>query len=705
MTNAVHATGAIDSLKWFNEFMRDVIEVQKHRKDSAFTTATYIKNRLILDKAREKIFGLRISSHSGVEDNQLVWLNESYSYLNFQKNIGFKELIKANKSFGKYPSWEFKSAAQLSINFSEDLIKFESISDKSFVSPLAHNAFRFYNYRLAERTDEEVTVEVVPKSKFSPTFTGQMTFNINTCQLKHLDLTVTGDKGINFMDSLRVIQSYKKNDVIPKFTLLKYNGGVFKFYFSGSSYAAFENNEQVNGFERSFSKNEVVKDDSSSYRPALLVAHRAIPLTLQERLSYEHKDSVDRTIKRKPIIDSLNRLESRIRILPLLFSDKIWKSRNERRAIILDPIVPAFFFNTVEGFGIDYGLTFLEYFQNNRNISVNPRIRYGLSNGELNTDLSVSWYYKPKRRGTLNFSIGSTYRDLNPNGSLTTLQNTLNTLFFDQNFMKLYRKEYISVGIGRELVGNLYFSLGTEVARNYSVTNTRDYIFNQIKEKNFSSNNPISPELEDKLFPDHTSFYVNSSLIYTLRQPYITKDGVKIYKLPLGPRFIVSYRKGIPKAFHSASDYNYIDAEIQHEKLDMGLWGYGSYSVIAGTFFNEKNVFYPEWRHFSGNLALIFNPGLRSFHLLNFYTFSTNQYFLEGHIEHNFNQFFSNRVPVLRKLKAQELLGGAYLFQPEKGHYFESYVGIRRLMFRADFAVSFNKFGILDKGFKISYNF
>ncbi|HET8827802.1 MAG TPA: DUF5686 family protein, partial [Pelobium sp.] len=608
-----------DSVDWVNQFIADVIKSQKQRNDLSFTKEAYIKNRLILDEGREKIFGKRIKYHGNISTNQLVWLNESYSQLHFSKKGGFKEKVNATKSYGKYPSWEFKSAAQLSINFSDNLVKFESLSDKSFVSPLAQNAFDFYDYQLIKKDSVQLTVKVNPRRKYSPTFEGWLVFNINTCKLKHLDLKISGDKGINFIDTLQIVQDYHNgDDVVPAYTILKYNGDVLKFFFSGSSQAVFTDGKASSHFYESFKKQEVVKDDSSAFRSGVLKANRKIPLNLRERLSYAYQDSINRERKDKSVIDSLDQLAPRLKILPLLFSDKIINSQNKKRAIIFDPIVPAFFFNTVEGFGISYGLSFLKFDENNINWSVTPRLRYGFENKELNSDLSVSWYYKPKKRGTLNFSIGNTYLDLNPNGSLSTLQNTLNTLLFEQNFMKLYRKEYVSAGIGRELVGNLYFSVGTELANNYSVTNTQDFVFRDIKERNFSSNNPIAPALEDKLFPDYTSFFINSSLIYTINQPYITKDKIKIYKLPLGPRFIATYKKGIPNVFDSDSEYNYLEAEIQHEKLDMGLWGYGSYSVVAGKFFNNKSNFYPEWRHFSGNLALIFKPGLRSFHLLDF---------------------------------------------------------------------------------------
>jgi hypothetical protein len=694
-----------DSTTWVNQFMKKVIEVQKLNRLQNFESDAYLKSNLILQNIPRTILGKRIQIRSNLRNRQLIWLYETSSKLYSDKHLGFKELVKATKTYGKYPSWDFKSPAQLQINFANNLVKFEALSDKSFISPLATNAFKDYNFYLVEKDSLTAKIHVVPKHKFSPTFNGDIIVDVKNYALKDVDLKIVGAKGIDFIDTLQVIQHYQ--DFNPTHTILNYKGDFLRFIFKGKSEANFKNFKTgVNPDSlKTFGKNEVVKDDSSAYHSNRLLKDRSIFLTLQERLSYAYEDSLKNFKKEDIETDSLSGLSKKIRLFPLFFSELVWKTKNKRNFILFDPIVPAFFYNTVEGAGVNYGINFLSYFKGGKYWSVKPRIRYGFNNKELNSDVSLSYLYRPEKRGLLNLSAGSTYLDLNPNGTIGTLQNTLNTLIFEQNFMKLYRKEYFSMGIGRELVGNFYYSLGTEISRNYAANNTRDYAFRNIREGGFSSNNPIPPNFGDKIFPNYTAFFINTSLIYTLRQPYILKDGVKIYNLPLGPRFIINYRKGINGIFNSESHYDYLELEVQHEKLNMGLWGYGSYSISTGKFLNAKNVYFPEWRHFSGNSALVFNPGLKSFHLLDFYTYSTNKFFLEAHFEHNFNQRFSARIPLIRKLKLEELFGGGYLTQPDRGDYFETYVGLRRWAFRADYAWSFDKYGLVNQGFKISFAF
>jgi hypothetical protein len=694
-----------DSSTLVRAIMQNVIETQKENRQQNFVSETYFKSDLILNKVPKTIFGKKMQLYSSLSNNQLIWLYESSSNLYSDKKLGFKEMIKATKTFGRYPSWDFNNAAQLQLNFADNLIKIESFSNKNFVSPVAKKGLKYYNYLLIKKDSTTAIIQVIPKRKYSPTFFGNISVSTSDYAVKKIDLKLTGPKGLELIDTLEIKQDYQ--NFKPTHTLLLYKVDILRFIFTGKTEAIFKNTEtNTSSFPlHLFGKNEAVKDDSSAYHSLNLINDRSLKLTLQERLSYQFEDSVKKTNKIQIETDSVMGLSKKPKFFPLLFSDLAWKSTNKRNLILFDPILPAFFYNTVEGGGINYGINFISYTKEGKYWSVKPRIRYGINNNELNSDISLSWLYNPKKRGIVDFSAGSTYMDLNPNGTISSLQNTLNTLLFEQNFMKLYRKEYISISIGKELVGNLYLSIGTELSSNYATNNTRDFAFINIRDRRFSSNNPIAPNFGDKLFPNYNAFFVNTTLIYTLKQPYILKDGFKMYKLPLGPRFILNYREGINGVLSSQSDYSFIEAEIQHEKLDMGLWGYASYSISAGKFFNANNVYFPEWRHFSGNAALVFNPSLKSFHLLDFYSYSTNQYFTEGHFEHNFNQRFSARIPLLRKLKCEELIGGGYLIQPDKGDYLEAYIGLRKWSFRADYAWSFDKFGLLNQGFKLSFPF
>lgn len=694
-----------DSTRRIRHIMREIVAAQKSKPFVGFETNVYLKSTLTLDQKPKRMLGIKLSDDINLRNHQLLWLYEAYSNLYYTPKNGFQEWIKATKSYGSYPSWEFKNSAQMQVDFRKSIIKLKAFSSASFISPLANDAFGFYDYEISNTEDGDIYIRVKPKRNDTPTFNGYLEIDGKTKHLKFLELKLSGDKRLNFIDTLKIQQQFEADCTLPTYTKFSYTGKVMKFKFSGKCEAFFSAYQDIQKAPYVFGRLQSILENGASANGAMLDSVRAIPITLQERMSYQYQDELRKQREIKSTSDSLDRLASKPKILPLFFSDWVVENRHHNQAMIFNPLVPAFFYNTVEGFGINYGVTFINYASSHKYLSVMPKMRYGLNSKAFNSDVSLTWLYRPQKRGVLNVSLGSTYQDLNPNGTLNSLQNTLNSLIFEQNFMKLYRKQYFSISSGREVLNNLYLSLGTEVSKNFAQDNQYDYAFRDIKTRNFSSNNPLYPQSQTKLFPDYTSFFLNASLVYSFKQHYIMEDGEKLYKIPEGPRMIFTYRKGIPKVFNSKSDYDYVEFELQQEKLDIGLWGYGSYSISAGGFFNVANVYYPEWRHFTGNLALVFNPGLKSFHLLNFYTYSTNQRFIEGHFEHDFNQHFTSQIPMLRNLKLEELIGGAFLYQPQKKQYYEAYIGLRRLMFRADYALSFDSKGKLGQGFKISYNF
>ena len=675
----------------------DSIRIVQKRNQSSFSVDGYVKNDLILNQKPEKFLGKNTNQCIRLRNGELLWLSEVGSKFYYDDRRGFKEHIIRDQTFGKYPSYDFNAAKKLYINFDDRLIKIESISDKYFISPFGRNAQKYYDYKLQGITNSNALIQIIPKHPYGPLFRGSFVLDTMSYQLKQLDLKLSGVQGIDFIDSLNIKQKFDTTSRLT-FSEVGFKGNFLKFKFSGMAEAYFSGYESNIPENLAFGKHEVLIEDRK-HITNFSNKDRTIPLTLQERLSYEyqHHQASEK--------DSIQRLIQKPKLFPLLFDEKIWSSQSRHQTIIFDPIVPAFFYNTIEGLGINYGVNFIRYSKSNKYWSVNPRIRYGFNSKELNSDISLTRLFDPNRRGLWNVSFGSTYQDLNPNGSLNSLQNSINTLLFEQNFMKLYRKKYISTSVGTEILNGLYWSVGVELSRNISVDNQFDYSFRGIKSRNFSSNNPLNPDQQSKLFPDHQALFVNTSLIYSFNQDYENRNGEKIFYLPKGPRLIFNYRKGIPKLFNSSSNYQFAEIELQQEKLDCGLWGYGSYSISTGRFFQTKNVYFPEWKHFIGNLALVFNPGLKNFHLLNFYTYSTNEYFVETHFEHNFNKKFTSLIPLIRNLKIQELIGGAYLYQPQKGNYFEVYGGFIKLMFRIDYAMSFDSFGKLNQGFKLSYDF
>ena len=145
--------------------------------------------------------------------------------------------------------------------------------------------------------------------------------------------------------------------------------------------------------------------------------------------------------------------------------------------------------------------------------------------------------------------------------------------------------------------------------------------------------------------------------------------------------------------------------EVSQNRISAGLWGYSSFVVGVGKFINNNTVYYPEEKHFRGNNSLLGQPNLRKFLFLDFYLFSTNRQYVEAHFEHNFSGLLTNKVPMLRKLKLEELVGVSYLSQPIKRNYTEFYFGLQRLIFKATYGFAYDGNKKVNHGFRLFYGF
>lgn len=185
----------------------------------------------------------------------------------------------------------------------------------------------------------------------------------------------------------------------------------------------------------------------------------------------------------------------------------------------------------------------------------------------------------------------------------------------------------------------------------------------------------------------------------------MTRPDGKFYEDSKFPTLMLNYRKGVNGIFNSSADYDIVNFSIQQNRLSAGLWGYFSFVAGAGKFLNNNNVYYPDFKHFRGNNALFVRPELRRFLFLDFYQFSTKEQYVEAHIEHNFSGLITNKIPLFRKLKLEEVVGASYLTEPDKKDYKEFYFGLQRLIFRATYGFAYDGNRRVEHGFRLSYGF
>lgn len=682
----------------------------------AYSSDVYIKGMQKLVGAPKKFFGRDIQKTLNLDTNRngILYLSESQSKFSYMKPDRIKEEMISSKISGRNNAFSFNKASDMRINFYENLLLENSgLSARSFVSPIADNAMFYYKYKLLGKTEENGLtinkIEVSPRRKNDPVFRGVIYIADDTWRLMGTDLNLTKDAGVNLIDTLNIAQHFIKIDkyYMPGNLRFQFNGNVFGFKFQGY-FISFYSNYNINPkFEKGYFTPEILKITKAVNKKdsAYWANNRPIPLTEEERKDYIKKDSIALRMQSKTYLDSVEKANNNFTLGKILVTSYQINDRYHKRYYTFDPLLQSVFYNTVEGFAIKYGITYRKQYENNKYLFIRPQARYGFANKQFTANVNAYYYYDPTKRAGISLGFGNEIADLNNYGTMSLLSNTLNTLLFERNYPKFYKRDFITVGTQRELANGLQASLSVDYSNNHALTNSTLYKIRDYKDREFTSNNPLKPNDDAPFFADYKSTSVTATLTYTIGQKYITRPDAKIYTEAKYPRLSLRYKKGLDGVFGGETDYDLITFEAYQERIGLGLFGYTSFVVGAGKFLNNNKLFYPEFKHFRGNNAMFFPPNLRKFRFLDFYQYSTNQHYFEAHLEHNFSGFILNKIPLLRKLKLEEVVGINYLTQPEKKNYTEYYFGIQRLVFGISYGFAFDNGRRTDQGFRFSYNF
>ncbi|NJK83582.1 MAG: carboxypeptidase-like regulatory domain-containing protein, partial [Saprospiraceae bacterium] len=234
---------------------------------------------------------------------------------------------------------------------------------------------------------------------------------------------------------------------------------------------------------------------------------------------------------------------------------------------------------------------------------------------------------------------------LSRNNSIAPWVNTLYTLALQENYLKIYQKQYFDVGYRQELRNGILLSTSIEYARRNPLENLEDpFRITYFRDQPYTSNTPLRAQgalLESETFTPHNALVWSAGLRFRFRQRYLNYPDRKYLDDSKYPTLYLRYRKGLPWA-GSEVDYDLLIVSAD-QSYRLGRLGAGQWEVEGGWFWRQERLFFPDYRHFLGNQTIFrrLNFGLGDYQLLDYYTFSTNRYYLKGHWEHQLNGLFS----------------------------------------------------------------
>jgi hypothetical protein len=703
--------------------MKQVIKKRKYYLDEAtsYSCAVYIKGVQKLLSAPKSLLSKEVIRTLDLDSmgRGILYQQESLSNYNFQSPDKIREVTIANRISGINTAFSYNKASDLQVNFYKNVFSINGLSTRGFVSPLASNALTFYRYKLLGVSNENGRVinkiQVIPRRAHGQYFQGDIYIVDGDWRLYSADLYLTKDvNSLNLVDTLKITQQYVAiTDSVWMPSAVQYNfkGQVFGFKFGGY-YEAIYNNYKINPtFPDHFFTGEVLKVDTvaNAKNAEYWATVRPVPLTPREARDYQKKDSIAGYKQTKQYLDTLQHTKNHINYPGYLIFGYYASSRNNKDSLWVYPFIQTFYYNTVEGFGINAKVRYTKKIDDFHSFSITPALRYGFSNKVFSANIYSDYKNDPFHNAKFFTGFGSDVLDLNNVGTRSLYFNTLSTLLSENNYVKYYRTHYGLFGYQREVTNGVLLSGSLSYASRSQLYNTSYSHIKDVKNREFTSNNPLAPpgtpaDDHSFLFPENQALTFTTSATFTFGQQYVTRPTGKFNLPSKYPTLTLNYRKGINNLLGSDVNYDFTSVDVSQYKIRVGLTGFSSFKLTAGGFFNDKTLYYMDYNHFLGNQGTTFDPTyVGSFHFLPFYTYSTNGAFLEAHFQHNFAGSIFDKIPLLRKAKLEEIIGANYLTTKANRDYTEFYFGVQRLIFRVDYGISYMGNKKYIQGFRIFY--
>jgi hypothetical protein len=466
----------------------------------------------------------------------------------------------------------------------------------------------------------------------------------------------------------------------------------------------YEKEEIKNSKEPDVISNTTFKVDSGAYKKdsAYWASIRPVPLTAEEIKGYRKTDSLAIEERKKEEGDTVKRSDKNkkgFQPWDLLIGDVYKVSKYSNFEIRF----PELWFNTVEGFNLIYRMNFGTVLQdtNRTRMNIMPTLRYAFAREKLSGHLTFRLRNKNYR-----FEVqgGRYVKQFNPDEPILPVINTFTTLFLEENWMKLYERDFIDVLYRRRFNPKFTAEANASWATRRELFNNSNFkVVDRNKIEGFTPNAPVNEELENTSFAEHQAVIAGLHLSARPWLKYRIRNGRRNEIESSSPTLLLSYSKGFNGLLKSVIDFDQVELGIKQD-LNIGARGRLSYAFRAGAFLNSDSLVFMDFKHFMGNRTpFITSDPVGSFRLLDYYRYSTGDRYFVGNMNYQFRRFLLTSIPEVRMFGIRENIFINYLASPTSKNYTEvgyTLDGILRF-FRLEAAVAFRDGQYLSYGFRI----
>lgn len=376
---------------------------------------------------------------------------------------------------------------------------------------------------------------------------------------------------------------------------------------------------------------------------------RTIPLTDKETQSFT-KWEAKRTYEESAAYrDSVRKAERAFKFIHL-FTGNTYIYREKNKRFSYNGLANGIDFNTVDGYALEGTFRYEHTPKSGKNFSASRVLRYAFARERLNAKIETSYRYQPLKMANIHFAIGRFIQDFAPDGIHRSI-NSFNTLFLKDNYLKLYEKDFLTLSHRIEVFNGFNLTTAVEYAKRRPLENHSSFSWGN-RRREYTANVPSHPQLSDEKIGLSEIFLINIGAKFTPNQRYQIRDGVKSYKNTPSPTYEFLYRKALPQVGNA--NFDYVELSVrQRVKVSYNLRI--EYAALAGKFLRAKNLYFADFKHFTGNLSPVYTGNvLTTFRYMDYYRNSTQEAFGCFHTDFSFNRFLFKRLPWLNMTNMDE---------------------------------------------------
>lgn len=545
-----------------------------------------------------------------------------------------KEILIATKSTGE----TYEQLTTIANRMVENINVYDNfflILDKSFISPINDNYQLYYKYYLEDSlyldNQKYYKIRFVPKWKEDLAFSGEMYIHDSTWAVKKIGLKINNEINLNYVKDFWVKQEFiytndkwiqNKFETSATISPIKRKQSEEFTVHRSTSYKDFIINDpdkiNRNCFEALKNNEEISLSKSDDYWKT----RRHDSLNTKEKYNYLIAD----TINYVPAIKKVKK------IFIVFASGYV-----EVGKISIGQIHTFYSYNPIEQDRYKFGLKTNKYFSKKLQFEVYGA--YGSSDQLFKYKGSILFVpIKDNNRLSMGISYKYDLDQLGISNNHIQFDNILTSLTKTSEINRLTFNKEASVFIEKNWTNGF--------SNKISFNTTEIQPLGELTFEKLLDTAAYVRQIFDKI--STTEIHLNTRISFA--EKFITTE---FKRNSIGSRYPIinlNFTFGIKGLLNARYDYQKIKLNLKG-KLRLNPIGYTQYNLEGGKIFGNTSYIFSEMH--PGNQTLVYDA--EAFNLMKYFEFVSDEY-VSLHLDHHFEGFFLNKIPLIKKAQLREVI-------------------------------------------------